>query len=274
MLRDVFSDKKVVENHLLNYAGAQVFRSLLSSAAHTFRGVPKSLSETDLTRKLLRDGYIVLPKFLDRSAFQKVKDEFFNFAGKECYTPISDGDTRSERYTLSSEHWNRLPAVAHLLSDTRLVQALEGAERNAIEIGDVWFDTIYNGDAQKGADSQKELHSDTFFTTHKIWFFIEPVSVEDGPVCFAPGTNRLSWKRLMFEYKKSIHFDRFKDYSFRVEPKDKALLGCEEKPLTCPENTLVIADTSGFHCRGDAVAGHTRKQIHFCIRSNKPFSFS
>ena len=39
-------------------------------------------------------------------------------------------------------------------------------------------------------------------------------------------------------------------------------------------DVLYFADTSGFHCRGDAVAGHTRKQIHFCIRSNKPFSFS
>ena len=148
----------------------------------------------------------------------------------------------------------------------------KGVERKPIDIGDVWFDTVVNGDPRKGEDSQKQLHSDIFFTTHKVWFFLEPVKLEDGPLCFAPGTNRVTWKRLVFEYSKSIKYDQLSDYSFRVEPADKAYFGFEEKSLTCPANTLVIANTCGFHRRGDAVAGHTRKQIHFCIRS-QPFAF-
>jgi len=51
------------------------------------------------------------------------------------------------------------------------------------------------------------------------------------------------------------------NYSFRVEPKDRTFFGCVEKALTCPENTLVIADTRGFHRRGDAKEGHTRRQF-------------
>ena len=272
-VRDVFSDKKVVESHLLNYAGAQVFRMLLSSAAFALRGISKTWPETEFTRQLTRRGFIMIPGFLDPDVFDRVKQEFLEATRIGRYAPIQDGDTRLERYTLSPDLWRALPTIARLLADPRLIHTLEGAERKAIDIGDVWFDLVCNGDSKKGQDSQKHLHSDIFFTTHKVWFFLEPVTLEDGPLCFAEGTNRVSLKRLVFEYSKSIRFDRLSDYSFRVEPADQAFLGFDERALTCPENTLVIANTRGFHRRGDAAAGHTRKQIHFCIRSN-PFFLS
>ena len=272
-LKDVFSNKKVVENNLLNYAGSQVLRVLLSSACHAFRGMLQSWPKNNLTMMHRENGFILIPNFLSQKVFDQVKDEFFNTTDIGSYAPIKDGDTRVERYTYSLDEWKRLPAVTKLLSNKSLVQTLEGAELKNIEIGDVWFDTIYYDAPQKVASSQSQLHSDTFYTTHKVWFFIEPVKLEDGPLCFVPKTNQMSLKRLIFDYKKSIHFEELMDYSFRVEPKEKTFLGCIEKALTCPENTLVIANTRGFHCRGDATAGRTRKQIHFCIRTNKPFSF-
>ena len=272
-LKDIFSNKKVVENHLLNYAGAQILRVLWSSIAYSCRGVLQSWPKTNLTTMLRKNGFILIPNFLSQKVFDQVKDEFFNTTDIGSYAPIKDGDTRVGRYTFSPDKWKMLPAVTKLLSDSLLVQTLEGAELKNIEIGDVWFDTIYYDDPQKVASSQNQLHSDTFYTTHKVWFFIEPVKLEDGPLYFVPGTHRLSLKRLMFEYNKSIHFEDLTDYSFRVEPRERTFLGCIEKALTCPENTLVIANTRGFHRRGDATEGHTRKQIHFCIRTN-PFSFS
>lgn len=280
-MKEVFSNKKVVENHALNYVGAQILRTIFSSAAHAFRGMSQSWPKTNLTMLLRKNGYILIPNFLSRETFQQVKDEFFHGNKNGSYSPIKDGDTRVERYILSPYHWKMLPAVTKLLSDSLLIQTLKGAELKNIEIGDVSFETIFYDDPQKVASSQNQLHSDTFHTTHKVWFFIEPVKLEDGPLCFVPGSHQLSLKRLMFEYKKSIHFEDMHlsstaliDYSFRVEPRERTFLGCIEKALTCPENTLVIANTRGFHRRGYAKAGHTRKEIHFCIRSNKPFSFS
>jgi hypothetical protein len=262
-----------VENHLLNYAGAQILRVIWSSIAYSCRGMLQSWPKNNSTTMLRKNGFIVIPNFLSQKVFDQVKDEFFNTTDIGSYAPIKDGDTRVERYTFSPDKWKTLPAVNKLLSDNLLVRTLEGAELKNIKIGDVWFDTIYYDAPQKGTSSQSQLHSDTFFNTHKVWFFIEPVKLENGPLCFVPGTNRLSLKRLMFDYKKSIHFEELMDYSFRVEPKDRSFLGCMEKALICPENTLVIANTRGFHRRGYAKAGHTRKQIHFCIRTN-PFSFS
>jgi len=272
-LKDVFSNKKVMENQLLNNAGVQILRVLLSSAAYAFRGMSQSWPKTNLTKMLRKNGFILIPNFLSREDFQEVKDEFFNSADNGSYSPIKDGDNRVERYSFSLDEWKRLPAVTKLLSHSLLVKTLEGAELKNIEIGDVWFDTIYYDDSQKVEGSQHQLHSDTFFSTHKVWFFIEPVKLEDGPLYFVPGTSQLSLKRLIFEYNKSIQFKELTDYSFRVDQKDRTFLGCVEKALTCSENTLVIANTRGFHRRGKAKDGHTRRQIHFCIRTNKPFSF-
>ena len=271
-MKEIFSSKKVVENRILNYAGSQILRVLLSSAAYSFRAMSQSWPKINLTMMLQKNGYILIPNFLNHGDFQQVKDEFYNTNNIGSYSPIIDGDTRVERYTFSTDQWNKLPAVTKLLSDNLLIQTLEGAELRNIEIGDIWFDTINYGNSQKGASSQTELHSDTFYNTHKVWFFIEPVTLEDGPLYFVPRSNQLSLKRLIFEYNKSINYKILTDYSFRVEPKDRALLGCEEKALICPSNTLIIANTRGFHRRGQAKVGHVRRQIHFCIRTKKPFS--
>ena len=273
LLKDIFSNKKVVENRILNYAGAQVMRVLLASTAYSFRNMMQSWPKTKLTMMLRKNGYIIIPNFLSPIAFKQVKDEYFNASNIGLYTPIKDGSTSVERYTFSSDKWKTLPGVTNLLSDNLLVKTLENAELENIQIGDVWFDAIHYDEPQKMASSQNQLHSDTFYNTHKVWFFIEPVNLEDGALYFVPGTNKLSIKRLIFEYKKSIDFEKLKDYSFRVESKDRVLIGCKEKAIICPDNTLVIANTRGFHRRGFAKPGHSRKQIHFCIRTKTPFSF-
>ena len=150
---------------------------------------------------------------------------------------------------------------------------MESVELTNVEIGDVWFDTIYYEDEKNVPSSQNQLHSDTFFNTHKVWFFIEPVSLSNGPLCFVPFSNQLTFKRLLFEYYKSIYFDKLTPHERRVIFRDELFLEHKEKALTCDGNTLVIANTKGFHRRGYAKAGNVRKQIHFCIRTKKPFSF-
>ena len=272
-LKDIFSNKKVVENIILNYAGSQILRVLLSSFAYSCRSALKSWPKTNLTIMLRKKGFILIPNFLSDEDFKKVKVEFNNKNKAGHHSPIKDGDTFVDRFTYSPNQWKRLPAINKLLSNNLMLNTLKSVELDNVDIGDVWFDTINYGNSQKGASSQTELHSDTFYTTHKVWFFIEPVALEDGPIYFVPSSNQLSLKRLIFEYNKSINYKYLTDYSFRVEPKDRVFFGFEEKALICPSNTLIIANTRGFHRRGQAKVGHFRRQIHFCIRTNNPFSF-
>ena len=127
-IKELFTNKKIIENHFLNYAGAQIFRVLLSSAAYSCRRMLQSWPSTDLTTMLRKNGFIIIPKFLRRNDFQKVKYEFFNKAKSGFYSPIKDGDTKVERYTFSFDKWQMLPAVKKLLSDKLLLTTLGGVE--------------------------------------------------------------------------------------------------------------------------------------------------
>ena len=43
------------------------------------------------------------------------------------------------------------------------------------------------------------------------------------------------------------------------------------EPITAKANSLVIADTSGFHCRGDVESTAMRNALHGAIRVETPF---
>ena len=102
-LKELFSNKKIVESHLLNYAGAQILRVLLSSVAYSCRRILKPWPSTDLTTMLRKNGFIIIPNFLSRNDFQQVKYEFLNKAEVGFYSQINDGDTKTASELIHDE---------------------------------------------------------------------------------------------------------------------------------------------------------------------------
>ncbi|MEQ1879193.1 MAG: phytanoyl-CoA dioxygenase family protein [Bdellovibrionia bacterium] len=268
MLKTILSGRKVVENSALNYLGVQVARLLLTSAAYAARGLRGGYQESAESAALRRDGIISFPDFLEEAHFEEVKREFGLAGTAGRFQPIDDGGTRVERHTLAQDEWRKLPAVRSLLEDQRLLGILHAAERRPVEPRDVWFDEIRRGAAP---DSQTQMHTDVFFNSHKVWLFLEDVSLDDGPLCYMKGTHRASFQRMVFEYRQSIRFKQLTDYSFRLSQDELRRFPAREVKLVVGANTLVIANTRGFHRRGDALPGRRRKQIHFAVREN-PFS--
>ena len=41
---------------------------------------------------------------------------------------------------------------------------------------------LIQGPAHESVDPESELHSDIFFTTHKVWFYLSDVRLESGPL--------------------------------------------------------------------------------------------
>ena len=106
--------------------------------------------------------------------------------------------------------------------------------------------------------------------------FLEPVPLERGPFGYVPGSHRLTWARLRWEYRRSLAWrdaDRYsRKGSPRLDESDRRALGLPEPlPMVVPANTLVIADTFGFHARGAAPDGSSRLALYFDSRSN-PFN--
>ena len=132
-------------------------------------------------------------------------------------------------------------------------------------------------------DVQKVMHMDTFFITVKFWFFPEDVTLDDGPFCYVPKSNiltdkRKEWMRRQWTDIIDGKIDPKRTYghaegSLRIFDDELIEMGFNPEATAHPvkANTLVIANTFGFHARGDVSNTVIRQAIHGSIRLDKPF---
>jgi hypothetical protein len=119
------------------------------------------------------------------------------------------------------------------------------------------------------------MHIDTFHPTMKAWLFLEDVAEEDGPFTYVPGSQLRTPRREVWERRLSIRASdpetRKKGGAFRITKPEMAALGCA-KPKRFPvaANTLVVADTYGFHARRPSARPSMRLEIWAYSRGN-PF---
>ena len=133
-----------------------------------------------------------------------------------------------------------------------------------------------HGEETRTPDLQKVLHRDTFFRALKFWFFLRPVQRQDGPFEYVPGSHRLGSSRLRWEQTTATAAAQQRRQpnvsgSFRIREESLAELGLPRPvALTCPANTLVLADVFGFHRRGAAAHGQQRLALYGW---NRPYPF-
>jgi len=142
------------------------------------------------------------------------------------------GDTLTHRIHLDHSTLESMPAFKSALDAPRLQRLLKFASgKNVRPIP--YIQTIKNGYVDGPVDPQKHLHSDTFHPTMKSWFF---------------------------------------NGSLRLTDEDAQRMGFPApKAFSVPANTLVVANTHGFHCRGRASQKSTRTELWTISRGN-PFN--
>jgi hypothetical protein len=139
-----------------------------------------------------------------------------------------------------------------------------------------YIQTILSHVKDAAPDPQTNLHADTFHPSVKAWLFLTDVAADEGPFVFVPGSHLMGEKRLAWEREMSIraadNSDRYSARgSFRIRPEELERLGLgEPKAFAVPANTLVVADTVGFHARGPSARASKRVEIWAYGRRN-PF---
>ena len=184
-----------------------------------------------------------------------------------------DGGTLNRFLHIDPEQMPRAAAFSHdqrLSAGSRQVIGLPMNPRKL----DIYL-TVH-GEETRTPDLQKVLHRDTFFRALKFWFFLRPVQRQDGPFEYVPGSHRLDPSRLRWEQATATaaaEHRRQPDVSgsFRIQEESLAELGLPRPvALTCPANTLVLADVFGFHRRGAAAQGQQRLALYGW---NRPYPF-
>ena len=292
-------DDRWIGHPALNRRDLHVRRVRLAARAAAMRRRLARRGADEWTAALARDGFVAVPDLLPAPAFEVLRDEVMgrlaraeadhpppDAAGSGFGTkrPFPGGFDRYDGGTLNRfldiPHARAAPFDAFTRSPTvdRLCRAANGGGLDPAKL------QIYltrNGDETVNGDLQKVLHKDTFHSSLKFWFFLTDVGTRNGPFTYVPGSHRMTPERLAWERtraRRASGLEPARDPhdlggSFRVTEDELPALGLSA-PVALPvrANTLVLADTLGFHRRGDADPGTERVALYGWRRS-WPFAF-
>jgi hypothetical protein len=269
-----FGRNPVIGSPRLNRMGLHVWRL---STAHRLAAWRRSrlAARIDAEKRAAfdRDGFFLIRDFLPAEQWRRLTAEAM--ASRLPAREMREGQTVTRHLPLTRAALAELPETARVVRDegvNDLVRYAAGHDGQP-----VWFYQTVIAEPDRGpADPQTELHSDTFFPTAKAWLFLHDVGEEDGPFAYVPGSHRLTEGRKAWERRVSIaaasdHRSNHRGGSLRAGQAELDEMGFGQPVrMAVPANTLIVADTHGFHGRSPSDRRTTRVELHGHFRSN-PF---
>jgi hypothetical protein len=260
-----FERNPVIGSRWLNEHGLHTARVRLAHriSAMRRRRLAGLVSEADQAA-FARDGFVIRPNFLSERDFGELRAQVEAYRGG--LREIGEGDTILRKIALDSKTLAVLPALRRLLGDPEwrgLIRYIGSRDAEPV----VWIQSILRHAHDGPPDPQTALHADTFHPTVKAWLFLTDVAADAGPFTYVPGSHRLTAERLEWERRMSLAAPRAADAdtrqgSFRIDPSELAALGLPEpRVFAVPANTLIVADTFGFHARGPSAGRSVRVEI-------------
>lgn len=269
-----FESNCIIGNPLFNQLGLHGFRVATAAqlAEKRRQRLALSLDAADV-QQFNDQGFILKTNFLPEHQFAQLKQELLGTALETRET--LQGDTVTRRMALDGAALQQLPVTKALLSSPQW-QALINYVASFKVQPLYYVQVILSHVRQARADPQTHLHSDTFHPSVKAWLFLTDVAVDEGPFVYVPGSHQLNPLRLKWEQKKALSINAKTDAmtrrgSFRVREDELSALGyAQAQALAVKANTLVIADTYGFHARGPSTHAAMRIELWAYARRN-PF---
>jgi len=249
-----------LNRHGLHTARVSLAHRIAAARRHRLSSLVSARDREDFGR----DGFVVKPDFLPADEFEALLHQVKAYRGG--LREISEGDTILRKIALDPKTLAAVPALARLLRspDWRCLIRYIGS-RDAEPV--VWMQSILRHACDGPPDPQTALHADTFHPTVKAWLFLTDVAADAGPFTYVPGSHRLTPQRLAWERRMSLAAacspePENRQGSFRIDPGELAGLGLPQPRIfAVPANTLVVADTFGFHARGPSVGRSQRVEI-------------
>ncbi len=270
-----FRDNPIIGSRLLNGAGLHIIRVLTARAITWVRWLILSpLASKDIRKQLHENGFALIEDFLDPDQIREIRLEINQHEGEA--RQMLQGDTATQRILLDDKALEGKPVLSLLCNDKKLLHPLAYAAAK-VTPPLLYVQRIRNGVRNKGVDPQKTMHADTFHPTMKAWIFLEDVPQEKGPFTYVRGSNRMNWPRIKWEYYRSLTAAKNPDGysekgSFRAGPDDLKAMGLPDPEGICAKaGTLVIANTNGFHGRGQAEDNQSRLEVWAYARPS-PFN--
>ena len=269
-----FMDNPVIGSRRLNEWGLHVRRVKLAHhlAVRRRRALASQIDPADRIA-FERDGFVAKRDFLPTALFEKLREQIRVHRGPA--REMVQGDAITRRIACDPATLAHIPGVAEVMA----LPTWNGLIRFAWSFDAaplVYVQTILSHALVGADDPQCALHADTFHPTVKAWLFLTDVALDDGPLTYVPGSHLATPARLDWEKRMSLRAASSPDRltrrgSFRIDASELAALGLSPPvAFAVPANTLVVADTHGFHARGLSARPTRRVEIWAYGRRN-PF---
>jgi hypothetical protein len=269
-----FLDNPVIGSRWLNGRGLHVARVRLADAMCRWRrGRLARHVRPEWREAFDRDGFVAIPDIIPPDEFAALREAVLTYRGPA--REIRQGDAITRRLAVDPDMLAAIPALCRLLQRKDIAALFHYVAGYRIEPLH-YIQTIVSKVGGDEPDPQETLHADSFHSSMKAWLFFNAVDVESGPFTYVPSSHRFTPERLAWERARSLNDPRAIDRmsargSPRVEPQDLAAMKLPEpRALAVPANTLVVADTVGFHARGPASEAGERVELWSYARRN-PF---
>lgn len=286
-------DQKWIGNPTFNRLGGHLFRLNLADLALRSRRLFTGKNNTWFDQ-LQRDGVVAIDNFLPDDVFSSLQVEAHQLALQtetQCPFPLHkqthgfgekipfdngfdrfDGSTLNRFVELSKAI---TPQCYELINNPQLRQLYRQAAGCLNHPDKFYLYQMRHDESSRFRDSQKQWHRDTFHSAIKLWYFIDDVSLDDGPFEYIKGSHKMTSLRKNWEYLKSnraCQSNQQKGGAFRFNQADLRYLKTQAKTaFPVKANTLVLADVRGIHRRGAAVGSNQRLSIYASFRPH-PFS--
>nr|MBA4769463.1 phytanoyl-CoA dioxygenase family protein [Sphingobium sp.] len=269
-----FVDNPLIGSKTLNGIGLHAGRVRAAHALTAFRrrGLAAAVTPEDRTA-FDRDGVVEIRNFLPDALFRSMQADILAYRGAARETV--QGDTVTRRMAVDPQAIRAIPVLDHFRKDERwrgLSRYVAGFDIEPL----LYIQSIMPNRHDAARDPQHELHADTFHPSMKAWLFLEDVPADAGPFSYVRGSHRLTPARLKWEQARSL---TVRDESCRLSARGSLRVRADEldglglpqpSVFTVPANTLVVADTFGFHSRTPAAGPVTRVELWAYGRRN-PF---
>lgn len=260
-----FERNPLIGSRRLNEYGLHTARVALAHriAAMRRRRLESLVSAADRA-SFARDGFVAKRDFLPEPVFAALLRQVKAYRGPS--REIAEGDTIMRKIALDKRTLAALPALAGALRSPEwrgLIRYVGSRDAEPV----VWIQTLSRHACDGPPDPQTSLHADTFHPTVKAWLFLSDVAADAGPFTYVPGSHRLTAERLAWERRMSLaarHSPNAENRqgSFRIDPAALREMGLPEPQIfAVPANTLVVADTFGFHARGPSAGRSLRVEV-------------
>ena len=268
-----FSQNPVIGNNRLNEWGLHKWRvqAAASLAEYRRKRLGHLLAPAD-REQLSANGFLIKEDYLPGPIFQRLKSEIYSspLAARE----MRQGQTVTRMISLGPGLLETMPETNAFLKDDQLRDMMHYAASYGGE--PVFMIHVIMVDPKVNInDPQTDLHSDTFHPTAKAWFFLHDVGPEEGPFIYVPRSHLLTPERLQWEYQQSLtaRNDPRSHHgygSFRITLSELQEFGYVTETVSVKANTLVVADTRGFHGRTPSNKSTTRISLDLYLRRS-PF---